>query len=40
MINIVQAEPAAGTRIKLLFSDGSTGDFDLAPYSPRREVSG
>lgn len=35
MIKIVQAKPVTGTRIGLLFSDGSTGELDLAPLIAR-----
>lgn len=35
MIKIVQAKPAGGTRIGLLFSDGTAGEFDLAPLIAR-----
>ena len=35
MIKIVRVTPAAGTRVNLMFSDGSAGDFDLGPLIAR-----
>lgn len=35
MIKIVHVQPIAGTSVRLNFSDGSSGDFDLAPLIAR-----
>jgi hypothetical protein len=35
MIKIVQANPVSGTRIRLVFSDGSRGELDLQPLIDR-----
>ena len=36
MIKIVQARPATGTKISLMFSDGSRGEFDVAALIERK----
>lgn len=38
MIKLIRATPAAGKCLSLVFSDGSSGEFDLSPLIARNTV--